>query len=327
MLLIWSIPLLIIVHCDSRATWRMFMLVFMAGGLACAALILLTSDIGQISSSAYARAQGMALVGESAKGQTNIPARVCAAALFISIFFVVTVKGQLRRIGLVAAIVLLAVAILMLKGRSVYIATFGALVAGVMMLKGAGLAKRVVLTAVFFVIGAIVMFSFVKLGLLGKGVEQRIASIGEEGVEAGRRFDYWMAHIDAFFATGFRGRGFHTMELTAESGYHVAHSDIFAILGEMGIIGIIAFLGLHIHLFRRMRRLDDIWIKMFCLMSWTFLIVAGLAGNDFTQKYYTIVFAFILAGIRITEAERAQHTLWPGSWESQRPPVGHLIMS
>ncbi|MCK4783875.1 MAG: hypothetical protein KAV87_09010, partial [Desulfobacteraceae bacterium] len=96
------------------------------------------------------------------------------------------------------------------------------------------------------------------------------------------------------------------MRFTEKSLGTPAHSDVLTIMGDLGIVGLVAFTGFHLCLFRRIMRLTDQWRKMFCSMAWCFIIFVGMTQTDYNRKYYGLAIALILAMVRSEEAEMQQ---------------------
>lgn len=303
LILVWGMPLLMCLHLNERRFLRTALFLFMCSCVLSAALYVGRSDVRAISGS-YERSEAGALFGDdTGKAEQNVIARCFAVGIFAAIYFIVTNKKTSKKILFGCVVIILVPAIILTKTRAVYLFMPAALIAGIMLLKGGGLSKRVLLIILAVSLLGISVFVANKLGLLGAGVQERAASIFEEKLEAGNRLDYWKEHIEVFFQTGFRGIGLRQGPLLLRS-QHTAHNDLITILGELGIFGAAVFVGFHLCLFRRIFRGHDQWLKLFCLMNWCFIIFAGLVQTDYSRKYYGMVVGLILVAVRIVEAER-----------------------
>jgi O-antigen ligase len=303
MVLIWGMSLLICFHLKSRAILQMGLIFLITGCLLSNTLLIATGDVYRFEAT-YIRPELRAIVGAAeAVGELNITPRYFSLAIFASVFFIITLKGIIKKLLFVFVIIFLSIGIILGKGRAVYVAMPAALVGSVLLLKGGGVSKRALLMIMLGLLVGATALVVAKLGLFGPAIRERFESIFEAGIYAGQRIHMWKAHIEAFIETGFRGVGPNQMMYTAKSLYLQAHNDVLAIMGELGIVGLAAFMGLHICLFRRIIRLTDQWTKMFCLMIWCFIILAGMTQNDYYRKYYGLAVGLILAAIRIGENE------------------------
>ena len=303
--MMWGIPVLICLHMRTRSSVRFALFLLVISCVIGSVAIVVTNNPTKVVSQGAERGKASAVLGaadESANDAGNA-ARLLAIGVIASVYLIVTTTGNVKRALLAAAILVMALAILLLKSRATYIGLPMALTGGVLALKGAGIGRRILLVVLPGLLGAVTTFGVLKLGFMGKGIEQRFDSIFEQGVEAGNRNTIWLAHVRVFFTTGFRGAGLSSMQFRAESTYRIAHNDWLSMAGELGAIGLIAFIGFHLTLFRRMRVLGDIRGKMFCLMAWMFIILAAMTATNWQHKNYTLVIGLILAVVRLHEAE------------------------
>jgi len=255
----------------------------------------------------YERAELRALVGAEITAEANIAPRYYALAIFASIFLIITLRGIIKKVLFVFIIVFLSIGIILGKGRAVYIATPAALIGSVILLRGGGLSKRALLTIVFGVLIGVTVLVVGRFGIMGPGIQERFKSIFEVGVRTGGRIYLWKGYIQAFLSSGGLGKGLNQARWIEGVG-NVAHNDWIEIMGDLGIIGLTAFFGLHLCLFRRILRVDHLWSNMLCLMIWCFIILAGMTQTDYYRKYYGLAVGLILAMLRINELESVPKT-------------------
>ena len=110
------------------------------------------------------------------------------------------------------------------------------------------------------------------------------------------------AHATAFVETGGFGVGYNQMRF--RSG-NVAHNDWISIAGNLGVIGLICFAGFHMTIFRRIRRMDQIWPKFACFLMWIFILVVPLTIDSYNKHRYTLAVGLILATVRLDERQKA----------------------
>jgi len=302
LVLTWGIPVLVCIQFKDMASVRALLILYVIGCTLSAAAYILVGDV-HAAAEGSKRLESQSLIGGGQEEgiNPNSIARNFGLAFFAAIYLIIVFKGVVRRLLLVGGLMVIILAIMILKARAVYLALPGALVASVVMLKGGGLARRMSLVLVMSVIGGAAGLVAMKTGFLGEGVEQRFASIFEEGVHSGNRLDLWTAHVKVFLASGMMGVGLNQMAYRSESLAHVAHNDWFSLLGTLGLVGVACFAAFHFNLARRMWRLEDVWAKMLCLGLWTFLLACGLTQDDYVHKHYTIAVGIILALMRIEE--------------------------
>ena len=72
----------------------------------------------------------------------------------------------------------------------------------------------------------------------------------------------------------------------------------------LGLVGLVCFFGLHVHLFRRIRRVTEIWPQFFLLCYLIFIVLAGMTHTNFYSKYYGLTLGVIFVVLRIDEARR-----------------------
>jgi hypothetical protein len=317
MVLLWvGLPLLLNVHLKTRVAIRGALLVFVLGCLISSIAILATKDVHSIlrgSQREHIQAIAGDPMGAHRSEDPNILGRYMAVAVLICLYMIFTSRNIFGWLFYTAASFLLIVVIIILKGRAVYVSLPGAILMGIVLLRGAGLGKRLLVLFGCCVLAIILMVMVVKFGFFGEGIQKRFESVFTQGVHAGRRWDLWKVHMQAFSDTAWLGRGLGMMRYSSSIN-QVAHNDWIDILGNLGIVGFIAFLGFHATLFVRIRRISNMTSKMFCLMVWCFIILAGMTQTDYKSKYYLLSIIMVLLTIRYEESY---------GWQDQRVPMSH----
>ncbi|MDD5458681.1 MAG: hypothetical protein PHF37_04750 [Phycisphaerae bacterium] len=321
--LIYGIPLIMCVHIRTKVAIKGAMLVLLISCLFSAIGIIKTRDT-HATLAGKERAMVTAVVGGDEYSKTenlNIMGRYMALGVFISIYMILTSPGIVKRLAFIGGAMILLVAIILLKGRATYLFLPVAVLSSIIMLKGAGLGKRLIIMVSVMTIGGILAFAIIKLGFIGSGIQDRFESIFVEGVQAGGRIGIWRAHVKTFYETGFRGAG---LSMTRWIVMKVAHSDLFTIMGDLGLVGLITFFGFHATLFIRIQRIKDILPKLFCLMAWTFLILANMTLTGFMSKIYVLFLGIILLTVRHEEMRPIELSMDPkgvleqmSQWETE----------
>lgn len=302
----WGLALLICVNFGDKSSLRTALTLFAATCAVSAIVFIKTGDTAVIAEG-FRKHSDETLIGAHGSGRgfdSNELGRYYGIAVLTSIYFVVTLKGVLRRTFFLGVILILVLALILVKGRALYLAVPTALIGSVVLLKGAGLAKRLMLVFVIAVIGGLAVFVSIKSGFLGEGVAKQFSSIFEKGWYAGNRVYIWQANLQAFVRTGFRGVGIDQMQHTAASLLHTAHNDWLSIMGELGLVGLVCFAGLHLTLFVRTMKIREVNTKMLCMMLFIFINFCGLTQDDFVLKHYTMTIGVMLVFIRLEERTR-----------------------
>lgn len=311
LILTWGLPVLICVQFKDRASIQTALILFVIACTISSGAYILVGNVHAAAESTTRLETQNLLGAEQEHGlNPNSIARNFGLAFLAAVYLIITLKGVARRALLVAGLMVIALAIVVLKGRAVYLALPAALVASVVLLKGGGVAKRIVLALVIVLIGGAVGFVMMKAGFLGKGIEERFNSIFEEGFHAGNRLDFWQAQLRVFLKTGLIGVGLSQTQYRSDTFFHVAHNDWISILTELGIVGFICLLSFHVVLARRMWRLHDVWARMFCMAVWIFIMIGAMTEDDYKNKHYTLAVGFILALVQFGESRvslQAQH--------------------
>ena len=83
-----------------------------------------------------------------------------------------------------------------------------------------------------------------------------------------------------------------------------AHNNIIQLAGDYGIVGIVCFVGLQIHLLRRILRMRQAWHKFYVLCLLLFINFAGMTESDIHLKYFGLTLAIIFVVLRLDERLR-----------------------
>ncbi|HDZ21313.1 hypothetical protein LCGC14_0181280 [marine sediment metagenome] len=256
----------------------------------------------------YRRAEAETFT-ESAKVDINEMARLMSIGVFSAIYLFLSTKGMVKKGLCVFFGMVLCIGIVIGKSRACYVAVPMAVMLGILMARRAKIGKRLAAALVAVFLTVVVFFVSSQFGFLGIGIKQRFDSIFEQGIEAGARNVYWSAYVRVSAARGFMPYGLQGMRFSEKANLlgitgHVAHNDMIDILAALGLPGLVLFLGIHGHLFRRIRRMRGHWEQMLAGMFWIFMLTAGMTQMDFLRKYYGLVLGLLLVMIRIDEKDR-----------------------
>ena len=308
MTLLWGgIPLLICIHLDNRRSLQTGLIVFVVACFFSSIVFIMTGDVYSLTGADWTRATAVSLFGTTdVYYEANLFPRLFSLAVFACIYLIMVLKSNLMKLFFALTVLLMCIGILLAKGRIIYIAMPGALLAGVILLGGGGVSKRILFIIVISILVLGALFVASGLDLLSGGVQERFGSIFEAGAGSAlsQRARLWTEYLEAFLSSGGLGKGLNQVRWLPGVG-NVAHNDWIEIMGDLGLVGLIAFFGLHFCMFRRITRVNHIWSKMLCLTIWSFIILAALTQTDYLRKYYTMAIGLIIATVRVDESESA----------------------
>ena len=330
LVLLWGIPVLMCLHINTQKKLRAAMLLFVLSCLICNLGYMKSKDVQQASDTDDRQQVESFMGGEEGvkSGNPNIISRIMAIAVVTTLFLILTARSNSMRLALAACTIFLALGIVVLKGRSVWLATPFALGCSVVFLGGGGASKRLILVIILAVLSGGAFYVASSFGFLGEGVRTRFESIFEEGTSAGSRGALWTAHVNEFINTGTLGSGYRQMALKPSTNFKVAHNDIMSIAGELGSVGLILFAGFHIALYRRIRNMKEVWPKMYCLAVLILILFNGLTSTDFRSKNYPMAVGLIVATIQLDEKSRREEDphgvlAGGGAWRPQFQSTWH----
>lgn len=256
----------------------------------------------------YRRA-GAETLTESAIVDINEMARLMSIGVLSTIYLFLSTKGMVKKGLCVFFGMVLCIGIVIGKSRACYIALPTAIMLGILLARRAKISKRLAAVLMALFLTVVVFFVSSQFGFLGIGIKQRFDSIFEEGLKAGARNVYWSAYLNVSAARGFMPHGLHGVRFSEKANLlgiteHVAHNDMIDILAALGLPGLVLFLLIQGHLFRRIRRMHGHWEQMLALMFWIFMLTAGMAQMDFLRKYYGLTLGLLLVMIRLDEKHR-----------------------
>ena len=306
--LVYGLPLLLCVNLVSMSHVRMLALLLVLGGLINSVVYISRGDIGVLAEVGEERMFVGSDIGMDVSDSNEL-ARLISVGIFASIFLFVTSRKLWIRVLAGALGVVLAFGVVIIKARACYAGVPGSLVISLLLLKGAGLSRRLVLVLVVLLMATAALVIGDVVGFWGAGIQERITSITEQGAQAGRRSLLWAGYFKAFLASGMVGNGLRMTQfspafLDVAGGPMAAHNDFLHVAGDLGIFGLILFTGLHVHLFRRIRRMSLTWHKMFALNVWVFILLAALTQSDFWRRYYGLSLGVVFVLIRFDERRR-----------------------
>ncbi len=222
-------------------------------------------------------------------------------------------RGLLWKLAMTASILIISVGVLATKSRSVLAAILLAVMVAIMFSKLA-LSRRIGLVAAILVLSIIGYVALTGAGIGFGGVMRHMQQGFEEGSESGGRLIYWRGYINAFLASGMLGNGFKFAQFTRAyretAGLpRVAHNDFFQILGDLGLVGVITFVGIHLHIYRRIRRADLPWERVCAVLLIGILVGSGFAHSFFYNRHYGLGLGVVVAILHLCERQR-EHMAW-----------------
>ena len=303
---IYGVPVLLCVSFRDRRSLRMLLFVLVLAGLASTVAMLTTPGARE------ALAGGARVEASSAAGMeinANEMAPIMGVCIFSCGYFIVLARGVFLRLAVAASALGIAAGFVVTKSRGAYLAFPLSVMGAILFLKGAGLKKRVMVVVISLaaaLTGAVVGHY---AGLWQAGIIERFQSIFEGGAGSGERYAAWRGYFTEFYRSGFIGRGItqggYAGAVREYVGYDMAaHNSIVQIAGDLGLVGLVCFFGLHIHLFRRIRRVTEIWPQFFLLCYLIFIVLAGMTHTNYLSKYYGLTLGVIFVVLRIDEARR-----------------------
>ncbi|MHC4562002.1 MAG: O-antigen ligase family protein [Planctomycetota bacterium] len=250
-----------------------------------------------------------ATLTESAEVDKGSFARVMAIGVIITIYLFLSTKGLTKKGLYVFLGMVVCIGVVVSKSRACYVGIPMAVILGILLAHRAKIGKRLlaVLSAMFLTV--VVFFVGSHFGFMGIGMKQRFESIFEQGVQAGARGTLWSAYVRMSASRGFMPYGLHGMRFSEKANSlgitgHLAHNDIIDLLGALGLPGVVLFLLIHGHLFRRIRKMHGQWEQMLAWMVWIFMLIGGMTETDYTRKYYGLALGLLIVVIRIDEKDR-----------------------
>ncbi len=311
MVLIYALPLLLNVNLFEWRQYKLLMIVLILASAFMAVQYIRGG--GSTDMASWERYEGTSLVGD-ARSEVNEVARLMAMGIFSAIFLFFTTRKMFRKLLCVGMGVLLCVGVVMTQTRACYIAIPLATVIGIWLVRRVSMTSRlaVTITAVVLTLGIFALGS--KVGFAGTAIEKRLASIFDPEDVGGRgiRFTLWRGYTQASLSRGFViGYGLNSTKLDPMARQYgaigAAHSDFFHILGDLGLFGLIIFLGIHANLVIRIYRIAPWRQQYVAWMMWLFLIIASLFETDFLKKCYGFGIAMILLMIRLSERDEVAY--------------------
>ncbi len=236
----------------------------------------------------------------------NEMGRLMALGFFGALYLLLQFRSPMIRIGSVAALGVIGLGLVLTKGRVIYLSVALALIVALLLSK-LPWSRRLLLVGLIVLFGAAGVVLIDLMGWTGEGIVARFMSIFDPSDPSGARarlsrFGYWSAYWDAAVRRAFVGYGFYgTREFTGTS---IAHNDVITIMGDLGLVGLIAFFGLHVSLFRRLRGMRHRWLQFYVTTVWSFILFAGLTQTDFYTRHYGLSLALLIVLIRLDEQYR-----------------------
>jgi len=312
MLLVYSMPLILCLQLVREEYFQVGLVVFVLTCLITAVMFIHVGDASVVEG--WRRAELLSITGEVAANDMNEQARLMALGVLATIFLFFVWRGLAKKAICLATGFVLCIGIVISKSRACYIGVPAAVILGFLFSRWTSLPRKFVTITTSSVLLVLVFFIGGEVGFFGTGIQKRFDSIFEQGVSAGGRSTYWMAHLQvSMHRTGFMGNGLKGALVSEELGRisrrAVAHNNVVDVLSDLGVAGLFLFIAIHVHLFRRVWKLPFKNEQLFGFMVLFFMIIAGMVQKDYLRKYYCLSLGLMLVLIRLAE-RRAVKEEW-----------------
>jgi len=267
--------------------------------------------IGGITTGIYLCFAGMeqSRFNRASLSDTANPATV-ANSLALSLSCIPIVWGLVR--SRFVKLLLLASANVMLFGivgtgtRAVMAGILLACIVGGVLTGGRGRAKRIVAMAVVlvvgYVVGAIAIYSKVFPGSAGARLaEFMMLPMPQEyshweGTASGREA-VWELAMKGYHYAGFMGSGIGCSAYAnreAAGIYLDVHSNLVSSLVELGPLGLIIFIGLHVVIALQILKLSSAWLQLCAWSVFLPAMVFGSAHSSYSTKWFWLPITFLV---------------------------------
>lgn len=319
--LVCSMPLLICVVADTRGKLSVLLTMLILGSFVMSLLQILAPGTTEAVARETARSKLEVSAVEGLRDDLGWLTRLAMIAVFSCAYLAITLRGGGRRLLYLLPVPILIGAIVIAKSRSVWVSGPAALLGAILFTRRMG-SKRKALVIVLVLVGAVgSAFAVGAMGLFGEGVTERFMSIFE-GAEAS-------SFRDVLYVSFLRlsvervGLGYGVSQARYAPGHAVfgtpSHNDVLEVLADLGVLGLIFFVGMHVGVLRRWRKIALPWDRFFVLLLWMALFTASMFRTAVYDKHYWLVLGVILALIRINENEQRLQIQYGGTLSPFEP--------
>ena len=307
LLFIWSMPALVLMHITKESYFRWILKLIIVGG------IILTIFVFQGGAKAamegYERVTVVSVIGGDA-ADVSETSRILAIGIFAAIFLFLSTRNLIGKVILFGVMILFIVGVIFTESRACYVGIPFSIVASLLMWGSGKMRQRTIFVLAILLLCGFVFLVGDSLDLWGSsGLQERFESIFEgKDTDGGARIIFWNVYLQEFVRTTFMGNGLN-MTCYSRSMVHAmgtpkaAHNDLISIAGDLGIVGVVLFAGLHLQLFCRIRQMRSSDYKLLNMMMWTFLVVGGLSMTSYVLKGYGMMLAIILVAFHLDAGE------------------------
>lgn len=277
--------------------------------------VLLLTMLGGIVAAAYASLNFMEgsgveratlMLGERATNPNTFAATLLLS-LSLALGRLISSRGWFKRLAMMAAVAVIALAILLSMSRGNLVAACALILVYVYRL---GVSGRMILA-----ISLLLMLLCAMPDLFFVRVQTGMSS------RAAGRFDIWQAGFKAFKHYGVFGAGLNNFpdvydkfagDATQFRGYHRdPHNIYLGISVETGIVGLLLFLGAVGSQFRAVQRFY-VGAKAFeapmvvaCEAASWGMLIAGFSGNFVWNKMFWLTWVYLTVALRVADREKA----------------------
>lgn len=245
------------------------------------------------------------------------------SAIFLFPVVLLFLRRWLRLLVLIAFLIVL-VDLVRTGSRSIYIAAFIGAVAAVLCYRRIGMGRRIA----YAVLLTVAVVAFVALGsvtgLWTPRLWERVVEVWEGGLETGGRLWMWKEAFLMGAAEPFTGVGFGNFAFERTHGPLHAHNDFLAQFAELGIPGLLLYVGFLVTVFVRGWRVSHPVVRSAMIGLFVAAVVGSMANPSFARKsFWPQMSAIVLASTIAIDTRRTAAS----SVKVRRPPVpstGHL---
>ncbi len=235
-------------------------------------------------------------------GGANRLGKALMAGLFLAPWLVAQNRRWVRFLLVMAALVIL-VSYAATGSRQGYIALIPGLLVAVLAYRRLSLPRRLVLVVVIVVFVGLVGLVGVWVGAVDPHIYERLVELQQEGLEAGHRLRLWRLSWRMGIEHPLMGVGAGNVRVMM-LGYGEmlpAHNEFLEHFAELGILGVLIYLGFLVAVYWQLRRVADPLLKVCLLGLFVSEIVASLAASNAAFKpFWLQMGACLLAGMHFS---------------------------
>jgi O-antigen ligase len=297
-----AIYVLIINYCRSQRHWNIITLSFAAGAVISAtATILLGSTYKGLDTDS-------ARTTLSEEFNPNYLSSMLGTGIILIFYHLYKTRYNWLKVLFLLATIPLIYAIIRAQSRGVWIGLPAALLVSLLLTTRNLQLIRKIVVVITVLIGIIASAYYA--GIIDEAVTKRYKTISSRGtsITTEGRADIWKVGLEMIKDTFPLGVGFKNYKAVFHKyapntnvymeAYKVQkgrdpHNTFLGVLVETGLVGFILFMGIFVHLFKRIWRIEDLFIRLVQMWLFTFLILISLKGTINFTPWFWIILAYI----------------------------------